>query len=476
MNRQFVTYTGMGVALAVLSLGTVGWAMSVAQPASVQTSAASDESVAAPAPVATVIPADNVINGSAAAVANSAGLSADASAPQGNQIKICDAEVKGWVRSDSIRLNDSGVGVSVQIAAWRAGAAAAAFDDLERGAAGCAQVSSDQQSDEFRAALSSGDGQWAAGVRRVGDVLIAVSASSGGADPAQWVDKVLAEGQKALKPRLAQICVDPTSVRRNDLVGRDPYSGKYVGFLVASPRKLQDQPVFTKAEIAAVKARQPQSTWSGPAAVADPQLAPIKVAPGSPPAPVGADPATAPRGSAPQIYDLQKFVPPSSPEPSRGDDALKEPSAPDVGDGVSVAMVPTVDTSGPGCGWDFAGTVNPVTTKESLEASARKAVIAALLKDTQAQGQRMVNALNWPSEYQVWVTKASIAASWDDYRSQLESAKYRLSNAKEKYQSSLDLWRQGTLAPEPTASPVPSGAPSGTPTPSQSTNAAGGAR
>ena len=463
----------MGVALAVLSLGTVGWAMSVAQPAPVQASSTSDEAAVAPAPVATVIPADNVINGSAAAVANAAGLSADASAPQGNQIKICDTEVKGWVRSDSIRLSDSGVGLSVQVAAWRAGGAAAAFDDLERGATGCSEVSSDQQSDEFRAGLSSGDGRWAAGVRRVGDVLIAVSASSGGADPAQWVDKVLTEGQKVLKPRLARVCVDPTSSRQNDLEGRDPYSGKYVGFRVASSRKLVDQPVFTKAEVASIKSQRPRSTWSGPAATPDPQWAPILVAPGSPPAPDGADPATAPRGSAPLLYDLQKFVPPTSPEPSSDGDALKEPSAPDVGDGVSVAMIPTVDASGPGCGWDFAGTVNPVTTKESLEAGARQTVIAALLKDTQAQGQRMVAALNWPSEYQSWLARASVAASWDDYRSELESARSKLARAKDKYQETLDLWRRGTVLPEPVPSVVPSGSPSATPSPGQSTNPGG---
>jgi hypothetical protein len=152
---------------------------------------------------------------------------------------------------------------------------------------------------------------------------------------------------------------------------------------------------------------------------------------------------------------------------------LKEPATPDIGDGVSVAMIPAVDNSGPGCGWDFAGTINPVTTEAELAAGARQAVIAALVKDTQAQGQRMVAAINWPAQHQAWVAKASIAKSWDDYRAELQLAKDRLSKAKQKYQDSVDEWRQGTLLPEPTASPDPSGS-SATPTPDQQQGAQGG--
>lgn len=457
----------MGVSLAVLSLGTLGWAMSVAEPAPTQ-AVATDAEVAPPPPVAPAIPADNVIKGSAPAIAQQLNLASDASLPQGNQIKVCDTEVKGWVRSESLRLNDGGVGLSIQVAAWRAGAAATAFDELETGAQSCAQVSKSESADEFRAGLASGDGRWASGVRRLGDVLIAVSASSGGADPAQWVDRVLVEGQKVLKPRLATTCVDPTSARENDHVNRDPYSGKYTGYRVASSRKLEDQAVLSKAQIAAIKTKQPESTWKQPAAVADPKLAPIKVAPQSPPAPPGADPSTAARGPAPLLIPLDKFVAPTTPEPT--DEAeLKEPATPTVGDGVSVAMVPAVDNSGPGCGWDFVGTVNPETTEADLAAGARKAVIEALLKDTQLQGQRMLEALSWPTAYDTWVAKASIAKSWAAYRSELESAKDKQSKAKQRYDESVELWRAGTLTPLPTTTPVPDPSGSNSPSPTGST-------
>jgi hypothetical protein len=473
VNRQVAVYSALGAALAVLSLGTVGWAVSVTDSGAAAAPSAVAEQAAEVLPVATPIPADDAIRGSATDIAANLKLESDPSVPQANQIKICDTEVKGWARSESIRLNDSGVGLTVQVAAWRAGAAASAFDDLEKNADSCAQVSKSESADEFRAGISSGDGQWASGVRRIGDVLIATSASSAGSDPAQWVDRVLAEGQKVMKTRLAGVCIDPTSARANDHVERDPYSGKYSGFKVASPRKLEDQPILSKVQIASIKDKQPKSTWSGPPLVADPTLAPIKVEPGSPPAPEGADPSTAVRTTAPMLADVKKFVPPKDPEPSSENDALKEPATPDIGDGVSVAMIPAVDNSGPGCGWDFAGTINPVTTEAELAAGARQAVIAALVKDTQAQGQRMVAAINWPAQHQAWVAKASIAKSWDDYRAELQLAKDRLSKAKQKYQDSVDEWRQGTLLPEPTASPDPSGS-SATPTPDQQQGAQGG--
>lgn len=466
VNRQFAVYGGLGVALAVLSLGTVGWAVSVADAGAVAAPSAVVEQAAQAPPVATPIPADDAIRGSATDIASNLKLESDASVPQANQIKICDTEVKGWVRSEAIRLSDSGVGLTVQVAAWRAGAAAGAFDDLEKNAGNCAEVSKSDNADEFRAGISSGDGRWASGVRRIGDVLIATSASSAGSDPSEWVTRVLTEGQKVMKARLARICVDPTSERTNDHVERDPYSGKYTGFKVASPRKLEDYPVLSKTQIAAIKDKQPKSTWSGPTPVTVPELAPIKVLPGSPPAPDGADPATAARATAPLLPDVKKFAPPKDPEPSTDGDALKEPTAPDIGDGVSIAMIPAIDNSGPGCGWDFAGTINPVTTEAELAAGAREAVITALVKDTQAQGQRMVNMLNWPNQHQAWVAKASIAKSWDDYRTELDLAKDRLSKAKQKYQDSVDEWRQGTLLPEPTTS-QPSESP--VPDPSQVT-------
>lgn len=475
VRGHVAAYCVIGAVLAVLSLGTVGWAMSVAQPnATAAASATTQDAVEEAPPAAPPIPADQAIQGSATDIAANLKLESDASVPQANQIKICDTEVKGWVRSEAIRLNDSGVGLSVQVAAWRAGAAAGAFDDLEQSAGSCAQVSKSDTSDEFRANVASADGRWAAGVRRIGDILIAASASSAGADPNAWVDRVLAEGQKVMKTRLAGVCVDPTSARDNDNVARDPYSGKYTGFTVASSRKLEDQPVLTKAQIAAVKAQQPTSSWSLPAGAPVPALAPIVVPPLSPPAPDGADPQTAPRGPAPVLVDPAKVLPPKDPEPNRTDDSLKEPPTPDVGDGVSVAMIPAVDNSGPGCGWDFTSTVNPVTNAADLQAGARKAVIAALVKDTEIQGQRMVAALNWPADHQAWVARASIAKSWDDYRSGLELVKSKTDKAKQKYEDSLQAWREGTLVPEPTTSPSPSSSNSATPTTGPSSGASGG--
>ncbi len=470
VSRQIVAYGAMGVSLAVLSLGTVGWALSIAEPTQTQASVV-DAVAAPPMPVATPIPADNVVAGSVPAIAAALQLPADSSLPQGSQIKICDTEVKGWVRSESMRLNDSGVGLSIQVAAWRAGAAASAFDELEKGAQGCAQVSKTETADEFRAGVSSDDGRWASGVRRVGDVLIAVSASSGGTDPAQLVDRVLAEAPKVLKPRLATTCVDSSSTRANDHIDRDPYSGKYTGFRVASSRKLEDQPVISKSQLAEIKVKQPESTWKLPAAIADPNLAPIKVAPGSPPAPIGVDPLTALRDPAPLLVPLDKFVVPTTLEPSSDDVGLKEPAEPTVGDGVSVAMVPSVDNSGPGCGWDFASTLDPATTEADLAVGARKAVIDALLRDTATQGQRMVDALSWPTAYDEWVAKVSTAKSWAAYRIGFEAAKEKQAKAKELYDESLVLWREGTLIPIPPPVPLASPSDSGSPSPSGPTSA-----
>ncbi len=462
----------MGVSLAVLSLGTVGWALSIAEPTQTQ-AAVVDAPVAPPIPVATPIPADKVVAGSVPAIAAALQLPADSSLPQGNQVKICDTEVKGWVRSESMRLNDSGVGLSIQVAAWRAGAAASAFDELEKGAQGCAQVSQTETADEFRAGVTSGDGRWASGVLRVGDVLVAVSASSGGADPAQWVDRVLAEAPKVLKPRLATTCVDPSSTRANDHIDRDPYSGKYTGFRVASSRKLEDQAVISKSQVAEIKTKQPESTWKMPAVVADSKLAPIKVAPGSPPAPIGADPLTALRDPAPILIPLDKFVAPTTLEPAPDDPGLKEPAGPTVGDGVSVAMVPAVDNSGPGCGWDFAATLDPVTTEADLAIGARKAVIDALLRDTATQGQRMVDALSWPTAYDEWVAKASIAKSWTAYRTEFEVANGKQAKAQARYDESLVLWREGTLIPIPAPDPLASPPDFGLPSPSGPTSVPG---
>lgn len=457
MKWQIPVYSGLGVALAVLSLSTVGWAMSVAGPPPTQDQTV--ETVAAePLPAPVPIPADDVIRGSVAAVADQLKIPVDSSVPQGNQLKVCDAEVKGWVRSDSMRLSADGVGLSIQIAAWRAGAAAEAFDTLESAAAQCADVSKSESADDFRASISSNDGQWSGGVHRIGDVLVAVSASSDRSqDPAATVDGVILAAQKVMKSRLGTTCVDPTSNRDNDYTSRDPYSSKYSGYKVASVRKLQDQPVMTKAEIAAIRAQKPSSNWQGPESVSFPDLAPLVVPPNSPPQPYTADPSTAIRGTAPTLPDPTKFKPPTTSMPN--DDALKEPAEPTIGDGVSVAMIPAVDTSGPGCGWEFTGTVTPEVSQEELLGGAQAAVIDALIRDTEVQSQRMVQALKWPTERKKWVAAKSIELSWNDYRAQLSSAEDRLAAAKKRYEESVQQWYAGTLVPVAPAVPATPGNP-----------------
>ena len=87
-------YSALGAALAVLSLGTVGWAVSVTDSGAAAAPSAVAEQAAEVLPVATPIPADDAIRGSATDIAANLKLESDPSVPQANQIKICDTEVK----------------------------------------------------------------------------------------------------------------------------------------------------------------------------------------------------------------------------------------------------------------------------------------------------------------------------------------------------------------------------------------------
>lgn len=444
----------MGGALALISVASVGFAMSAApdpvaapEPVPVQTGPP-------PPPPATPIPADAVVAGAPAAIAVALKTAEDATPTPSRPVRVCDQEVDGWVRNESVRFATKKSAVTVQVAAWRAGAAADGYQDLVSAAKKCGEVYPSDGIDQFRTGSSSSDGQSALGVRRYGDLMVIAFASSLGQDPDRVLDTVMSSAKKELPARLSAACVNPTSTSDKYLAARDPYSPDYNGYQRDVKTSIAAPPVFSKKEIKLVSSQSPVATWRGTGGVAYAPWAPLVVpAPGTP---ISADPATAPRGAPPVLVDPSKISPPSSSQPSGalGD----EPHLPEVTIDKSVATAPAVDVTGPGCGWAFTATVSPVVTSAEVDQKARQAILDQLAKDTKKQGQTLVQTVAWPQLRSDWVKAAKIQADWNAYYSAVSSARAQTAQAKAAYDASVARWQAAAvtgIVPAPAPAPVP---------------------
>lgn len=427
----------MGGALALVSVASVGFAMSAAPESSAVPEPVSVQSGPPAPPPATPIPADAVLAGAAAAVAAGVQTVEVSEASPSRPVQVCGEEVDGWVRSDSSRVATKKAALTVQVAAWRPGAAAGAYLDLVSSAQKCGQVYKADGIDQFRTGSYTSDGQWAIGVRRFGDTIVVASASSLGQDPDRALDSVMKSANQELPARLSTVCVDPSSTTDKYLAVRDPYSPDYNGYQREVTTSIIASPVFTKKEIRLVASESPKATWRGPGGVAYPQWAPLVVPP--PGTPILPDLATAPRGAAPLLVDPSRISPPKSSQPSGalGD----EPSVPEDLITNSVARAPALDVSGPGCGWEFTATVSPVVASEEIDQGARDAILDQLAMDTKKQGRTLVQTVAWPQERADWVKTAQIQADWNAYYSAVSSANEQTAKAKAAYDTSVAQWQ-----------------------------------
>jgi len=447
----------MGGALALVSVASVSFAMSAAPDPVAAPEPVPVDSGPPPPPPATPIDADLVVTGTPTAIAAAIKTVDDSAPTPARPVRVCDRQADGWVRNESVRVATKKSAVTVQVGAWRAGAAAGAYRDLVSAAQKCGEVYQTDRIDEFRMGSYSSDGQWAIGVRRYGDIMIVASASSLGQDPDQVLDKVMKSAKKVIPGKLVSTCIDPTSRSDKYLAARDPYSPDYNGYQRDVTTLLPAAtPVFSKQQIKSVRSQEPTATWQGPSGVSYPPWAPLIVPP--PGTPISADPATAPRGAPPVLVDPSRVPPPSSSQPSGalGD----EPELPQDTIDRSVATAPAVDVDGPGCGWDFTATVSPIVTAEAIEQEARQAILDQLAKDTKKQGQVLVRTVAWPRERSEWVKAAKIQADWNAYYAAVSSASATTAQAKAAYDASVAKWQAAAVTgvvpvPAPVPAPVP---------------------
>ncbi len=454
MNQHRLAYVAMGGALALISVASVGFAMSAAPDPVAAPEPAPIESGPPAPPSAIPIPADAVVQGASTAVTKTIKTADDSAPTSARPVRVCDQEAQGWVRSETVRVATKQSALTVQVAAWRAGAAAGAYSDLVEAAQDCGPVYPAENLDQFRTGSTTSDGLWSIGVQRFGDVLVVASASSLNSDPDAVLDKVMKSAKTELPARLSSVCIDPSSTSDKYLAARDPYSPDYNGYQRDVKTSIVSAPVLSKKEIRLVQAESPTATWRGPGGVSYPQWAPLVLPP--PGTPISADTSTAPRGAAPVLVDPAKIVGPSSSQPSGalGD----EPQLPDFEQKNSVATAPAVDTDGPGCGWSFTATVSPVVTEEEVNQQAQQEILSQLIKDTKKQGQALVETVAWPQERAEWLKAAKIQADWNAYYAAVSNARATTAQAKAAYDTSVAAWQAAAVTgvvPGPPPAPVP---------------------
>lgn len=465
MNRQRAAYLGAAAFLGVVGLASVGAVFAFAPDQGTVTEAAAIPTPDS-TPVARALPVDIATTGVARLIAQSTGVSSTPPTTSERNSRVCDHDVTGWVRSESARTAGQEASVSIQVAGYRAGAASEEFSALESAAQQCSSVDAQDGQDIFVATRSETDGQLAFGVVRQGDVLSVASASSRNGDPASVVSRALANARQTMITRLRAVCADSSSTTDASHAARDPYSSIYSGFTLPRQIPLPNQPPLSSTQVAVVRADQPAASWVGPNPVPYPDLAPIssqlstdQPVPSFSPTPTpsdSADPGLSGlvRDPAPLLVDPKAIRPPAQPRPAQ--DPGTEPTLPRFGARNATAMVPTRDNEGPGCGWQFAATTAPRISDATLEAGTRAAVIEALVNESAVQGQAMVDALTWPSRHAQWVVAARIAADWDAYDQARLSAETAMKSAQERYDESVQKWRDGLLDPTPTPTPSPS--------------------
>ncbi|MEI8083408.1 MAG: hypothetical protein WCI74_16340, partial [Actinomycetes bacterium] len=141
---------------------------------------------------------------------------------------------------------------------------------------------------------------------------------------------------------------------------------------------------------------------------------------------------------APELVDPGALNPPDGNEPDSP--AGAEPVAPTTGPQVAEALVPSIDATGPGCGWAFTRTVTPNVTPEAVTAGTRDAVVTALVEATTDQERALVSSLAWPDRYATWARRKEVENNWTRYRQSLVDAQDALASAKQRYQDSLKQW------------------------------------
>lgn len=439
VSRRGAAYAAAGIVLVGVAGASVGLA-SIAGPNAVADAAAPAATTSAPPPAtAPVIPADRVIGGVTNEIAKQRKISTEENAPR-QQVRICGSTVDGWLRSDSQRLTTKNTGVTLFVGAWRAGAASAAFDDLQQAAASCHSVNRQSGRDELLATSSSADGNRAVSAVRNGDVLTVVVASSVGADPASTATSMAQSAQKIVKGRLNGICVDPSSRTDSQAATRDAYTPNYSGLRVETKTTVADSAIVPSGYVRGLtSANNPSATWTPPAAKAFPTLAPLR-----PPTIAG----TADKGPAPVLIDPAAITPPTDPQPTTL--AAAEPALPGPGPQKSKAMTPVVDPVGPGCGWAFTRTAVPESTPRALAVGSQRAIVRSLVTTTAEQGKAMTESLGWSDRYLEWVTVRRAQANWDAYQAALAQANLAMSTAKETYRKSVERWN---LGPAPASAP-----------------------
>ncbi len=417
-------------------------------------------------------PADEAIAGTAAEVLRRAGTGGAISSGM-RSLQACGRSATGWHAADGARGVDGQVSVSVEVTAWRAGAAVAAFQSIRESVSECADVSERAGHDEFTATVTGETGAGRLiGVMRLGDTVTLAQVASMGPDAQQVVDRVVSEARRLMTDRLRGRCGSVTSSQDPEQVARDPYGGHYSGYTIESRIVLGTLDIRDQGANLSVTVDKGDPTWRPPRAHPVAELAPLDLEaiaragdigrPTNPTQLVDSFGRPLPRRDAPELIDVSALIPPTDLRPDREVGSAPEP--PDRPDGWSVTDVPAPDPEGPGCGWEFTGVRAPVVDTSELTMAGRQAQIDKLASDAKRQSDWLVATAAWPRQYAEWVVRRRAAANWDEFdRVKAEAVKDR-ERAEQLFEASVERWRTGDLPGVPTPGSTPTdGVPGSTP-------------
>lgn len=425
-------------------------------------------------------PADEAIAGTATEVLRRTGTGGAISSGM-RSLQSCGRSATGWHAADSARGVDGQVSISVDVTAWRAGAAVAAYRSIRDSVSECADVSERAGHDEFTAKVTGETGAGRlVGAVRLGDTLTLAQVASIGPDSQQVVERVVSEARRLLTDRLRGRCGSIASGRDPGQTGRDPYGGHYSGHLIESKIILGTLDARKASEESLIKADTGEPTWRPPAARPVTELAPLDLEsiaragdqgrPANPNQLVDGFGRPLPRREAPELIDVSTLIGPTDPRPDREVGAAPEP--PERPGGWSVTEVPVPDPDGPGCGWDFTGVRAPVVDVTELTVAGRQAQIDRLASDAKRQSDWLVATVAWPRQYAEWVVRRRAAANWEEFERVKAEAIRERERAERLYEATVERWRTGDLPKVPTPGSPPNGA-APEPTPGVSTPTSG---
>lgn len=394
------------------------------------------------------LPADDVINGSAQQIAAAAGIQGTTSASS-RTVSVCTTPVAGWLRSEGIHVASDSSALTLQVTAWRPGAAESFLSDMKAKAAECGTSVSDE-SNAFESGSVATGVHRELGAVRLGDVLVVASVVNLGDASSGIIGQVVQAARTVLQPKLRGICAEldqpPPNNQADEKQNRDLYGPRYQGYRLPVTILVPDASVLTKRETQTILAEQPLATWQPPAAKPHPELAPLR-----PSQELGEKPD----GRVPMLVDPEQIKPPDGAEPIG---VLRtQPEPPDAGPTQALASVQATDVTGPGCGWQFTGTSGPQADPADTDEARRAAIIDSLLETTQAQGDAMVDQLQWPTKYERWLAEARVAANWEAYRTAKANAEAQWAAAERVYEQSLRPDREPLPTPTPAEQLLPDG-------------------